>query len=360
MTAARRHQLLADALATVAPRPGRPRSADLLIERVDEVESTSTDLLNRRRLVEPPGDHRLVDPASNASVAGLPPGLIDEGGAPIRPERIGAVWLIAAHQTGGRGRRGRQWRSDPQASLAASLAIEAALPADPGALTLVAGAAIARTLRAFGAQPWLKWPNDLYLRADDGSWTKAGGILCESRILSHPAPAPVPASLPGADRPTWRLVVGCGLNLFPAPLRAGDPAALARSGPVIEGSSSVIAGPPPVIAGSPPVVAGPPPGHLFGHPDPDLRDRLEEALGLALATALHAALRDGPASGLATWAEFDLLAGQAVMIHGADGVSQAVARGIDASGRLRVVDPADPSRCRALVAEEVSIRRLPG
>ncbi len=337
MTAARRLQLLADALATVAPRPGQPRSADLLIERVDEVESTSTDLLNRRRLVELPGDPRLDDPASDAAVPGLPPGLIDEAGAAIRPERVGAVWLVAGHQTGGRGRRGRQWRSDPQASMAASLAIEAALPADPGALTLVAGAAIARTLRAFGAQPWLKWPNDLYLRGDDGSWTKAGGILCESRILSHPAPAS--ASPPGANRPTWRLVVGCGLNLFPTSVLAGEPA---RS------------------TGSPPVVAGPPPGHLFDHPDPELRDRLEQALGLALATALHAALRDGPAAGLANWAEFDLLAGQAVMIHGADGVSQAVARGIDASGRLWVVDPADPSRCRALVAEEVSIRRLPG
>lgn len=340
MTAARRLQLLADAIATVSALPGQPRGADLLIERVAEVDSTSTELLNRRRLSDDSGDG-------------------------IRPERIAAVWLVAGHQTGGRGRRGRQWRSDPEASLAASLAIEAALPADPGALTLVAGAAVARTLTAFGARPWLKWPNDVYLRGADGGWTKAGGILCESRILAGTTPGPV--TPPGAGRPIWRLVVGCGLNLFPVPRHVGAPG---RPGSHVEpdsgGSGSGSGAGAGAGAGATaepqtgPVVAGPPPGHLFDHPDPELRDRLEQALGLALASALHAALRDGPGPGLADWAQFDLLAGQAVVVHGADGVSQAIARGIDASGRLRVSDQADPARCRALVAEEVSIRRLPG
>ena len=100
------------------------RRDDLLIERIDRIGSTSTALLERPALVD--------DEAAAALAA---------AGQPVAG--IGAVWLVALHQTGGRGRRGRAWRSDPQASLAASLAIEAALPAEPGALTLVAGATVA-------------------------------------------------------------------------------------------------------------------------------------------------------------------------------------------------------------------------
>ena len=324
------------------PPAGRPRPTDLLIERVDEIGSTSTELLDRRQLVA------AADRA----------GLADDSGVIIRPASVGAVWLIAADQTGGRGRRGRQWRSDPRASLTASLAIEAGLPADPAALTLVAGAAVATTLQSFGTRPWLKWPNDIYLRDAAGELTKAGGILCESRIIASAGP--------GSDRPTWRLVIGCGLNLFPS---ADRTATITRSRETGMGGNdndrnndrnndSGNDNGNAVAADAAAVPAGPPPGHLFEYADPELRDRLEQALGLALARAVNAALHDGPAAGLANWARFDLLAGQAVSIHGSDGISRAIARGIDASGRLLVSDAAEPAPCRALVAEEVSIRRL--
>ena len=294
--------------------------SDLLIERVDEIGSTSTALLERPALVDTPA----------AAALGA--------GATAGDPSVGAVWLIAGHQTGGRGRRGRQWRSDPGASLAASLAIEAALPAEPGALTLVAGAAVARTLLTFGARPGLKWPNDVYLQRPDGELAKAGGILCESRMLG------------GTRPPVWRLVVGCGLNLFPATVTT------------MAGADTAAAIPPSATAG----LEGPPPGHLFDHADPVLRERLELALGVALAKAISAALRIGPEAGLADWKTFDLLAGQRIRIHGApEGgaggpptVTEAIARGIDGSGRLLVSDAADPDRCRALIAEEVSIRRL--
>lgn len=278
--------------ASSGPAPGAVVEGRLLIERIAEVDSTSTALLQR-------------------------PALLGEFAA------AGAVatWLIAGHQTGGRGRRGRHWRSDPGASLAASFGIESALPAEPGCLTLVAGAAVAETLASFGAQPWLKWPNDVYLRAADGRLTKAGGILAESRIL---------AAGSNGRAPQWRLVVGCGLNLFPLP--AAD---WAGTG-----------------------VPGPPPGHLFDREDPVLRGHLETALGQALLAALATALVEGPAAGLARWARFDLLAGASVIVHGASGAWQGVAEGVDPGGRLLVRETVDRSSCRALVAEEVSIRRL--
>ena len=324
------------------------RRDDLLIERIDRIGSTSTALLERPALVD--------DEAAAALAA---------AGQPVAG--IGAVWLVALHQTGGRGRRGRAWRSDPQASLAASLAIEAALPAEPGALTLVAGAAVARTLVAFGARPVLKWPNDVYLQRADGALSKAGGILCESRIISAFSGNPGPGGGAGTGhrpssgaRPIWRLVVGCGLNLFPAS--------------AVASASSPAPTPTPTPTPTPAeALAGPPPGHLFDHFDPALRERLEVALGAALASAIVEALRDGPAAGLADWRRFDLLAGQPIRIHtqvARGGVAragpaqyeetEAIARGIDASGRLLVSDAGDPARCRALVAEEVSIRRLGG
>src|SRR5260221_5361283 len=93
--------------------------------------------------------------------------LLDEG----KP----GVLLIADEQTAGRGRRGRRWYSAPGADIAFSLSAEVAKP--PPGLSLVAGVAAARALRALGvAQAALKWPNDLLVGG-----AKLGGILVETR-----------------------------------------------------------------------------------------------------------------------------------------------------------------------------------
>ncbi len=92
--------------------------------------------------------------------------LLDEG----KP----GVLLIADEQTAGRGRRGRRWYSAPGADIAFSLSAEVAKP--PPGLSLVAGVAAARALRALGvAQAALKWPNDLLVGG-----AKLGGILVET------------------------------------------------------------------------------------------------------------------------------------------------------------------------------------
>lgn len=87
------------------------------------------------------------------------------------------VLLAAEEQTAGRGRRGRRWHSPRGAGITFSLAAPIRRPLrELAALSLVAGVAAARALRALGAPVALKWPNDL-LAAD----AKLGGILVETR-----------------------------------------------------------------------------------------------------------------------------------------------------------------------------------
>src|ERR1700694_78274 len=90
------------------------------------------------------------------------------------------VLLAAETQTAGRGRRGRRRPSDPRGGITFSLALRIARPPrELAALSLVAGVAAARTLRALGvAQAALKWPNDL-----EAGGAKLRGILVETRGL---------------------------------------------------------------------------------------------------------------------------------------------------------------------------------
>jgi BirA family biotin operon repressor/biotin-[acetyl-CoA-carboxylase] ligase len=90
----------------------------------------------------------------------------------------GAVLLAAEEQTAGRGRRGRRWRSAPGAGITFSLSRSLQRPVREAAgLSLVAGVAVARALRALGvAQTALKWPNDLVVNG-----AKLGGILVDTR-----------------------------------------------------------------------------------------------------------------------------------------------------------------------------------
>src|SRR2546425_4330707 len=88
------------------------------------------------------------------------------------------VLLAAEEQTAGRGRRGRRWHSPRGAGVTFSLSAVIRRPVrELAGLSLVAGVAAARALRALGvAQAALKWPNDLVV---DGA--KLGGILVETR-----------------------------------------------------------------------------------------------------------------------------------------------------------------------------------
>lgn len=98
------------------------------------------------------------------------------------------LWLRAVEQEAGRGRLGRTWVSRRGNLYASTIVrLRSGDPA-PATLALVASVALDETLRAYGAEAWIKWPNDLYL--DNGKLT---GILLE--------------------RSANAIVVGIGVNL---------------------------------------------------------------------------------------------------------------------------------------------------
>lgn len=115
------------------------------------------------------------------------------------PPAEGVDVLLAERQTGGRGRRGRQWASPLAANLYLSLSrsFGGGLARLPG-LSLVAGVATAEALHALGfTGVRLKWPNDLVIMQGD-ALCKLGGLLVEGGG-EHAGPV--------------RAVLGLGLNV---------------------------------------------------------------------------------------------------------------------------------------------------
>jgi BirA family transcriptional regulator, biotin operon repressor / biotin---[acetyl-CoA-carboxylase] ligase len=139
------------------------------VHRLDEVGSTNTYVLDQARL-------------------GAPAGLV----------------AVADHQTAGRGRLDRRWESPPGANLLASILLRPGcgngdVHLCSGAVAL-AGADACR--EATGAEPVLKWPNDLLL---DG--LKLAGVLAEAQFAGPSLTA---------------VVVGIGINVaWPGPAEAG-------------------------------------------------------------------------------------------------------------------------------------------
>ena len=89
------------------------------------------------------------------------------------------VLVSAYEQTAGRGRMGRKWVAAPGRNLTVSLAMSRV--ADGFHAGAVAGLAVLDLVReaAPGAEPYLKWPNDVYVGD-----AKLAGILCEG-VLEH-------------------------------------------------------------------------------------------------------------------------------------------------------------------------------
>lgn len=102
---------------------------------------------------------------------------------------------LAEHQTAGRGRRGRQWRTTPYRNLMLSVSHQLPLrPADLTGLSLAMGVAAADSLHAAGfTDVGLKWPNDLLCKD-----RKLGGVLVD---------------LQGESEGPTRVVVGLGVNV---------------------------------------------------------------------------------------------------------------------------------------------------
>ncbi len=117
----------------------------------------------------------------------------------------GPLWVVAASQTKGRGRRGRTWISKP-GNLFASLLAEIDAPLETcGQLSFVAALAVGDLVSFYASdgEVTLKWPNDILLNR-----RKIAGILVE-------------ASSSGAAS---RIIVGCGVNLANHPDETEFPA----------------------------------------------------------------------------------------------------------------------------------------
>jgi BirA family biotin operon repressor/biotin-[acetyl-CoA-carboxylase] ligase len=103
------------------------------------------------------------------------------------------VVVVAASQSGGRGRMGRSWGSPPGGVYASAIFRPPVAPVMVGTLALAMGVGLAWGLERLGAHPELKWPNDV--RLADG---KVAGLLLEMSAES--------------DRVEW-VVAGFGLNV---------------------------------------------------------------------------------------------------------------------------------------------------
>lgn len=197
--------------------------------------------------------------------------------------------VVADEQTGGRGRRQRQWHSPPGGNVYFSLGWRFKGGA-PAALPLVAAVGLCRALDDIGlAGHGIKWPNDVLLGE-----RKLAGILVEAQSAGS---GPLCA------------VIGIGLNVD-MPQQGAD---------------------------------------LIDRPWTDLKEHLGDGLPernrivAALADQLMSAMAGLMAGGLqpfhADWSRRDLLAGRQVAVEGAGQVVAGRANGIDAEGALRIDRP---------------------
>jgi BirA family transcriptional regulator, biotin operon repressor / biotin---[acetyl-CoA-carboxylase] ligase len=224
----------------------------------------------------------------------------------LPPRANHAAIVLAEHQTGGRGRRGRGWIAPPGGAICLSLAWQYAdMPADLSALSLVVGLCVVNALTELGVESQLKWPNDLVTRGG-----KLGGILIEMRAE---AGGPV------------HVVVGIGLNVL---LDAATRVAVEKTGNTADDLRAQRAAPP---------------------------DRNTVVAGLLarLVPALEGFPRHGFAPHLANWHECDALREREVRVENAGEITRGIARGIDAHGALLVETPAG---VRRFISGEVTVR----
>ena len=90
--------------------------------------------------------------------------------------------IAARRQTAGRGQRGNSWESEPDKNLTFSLVVRPTdlRPSQQFCISEATALAVVTTLRAYGLEATVKWPNDIYV-AD----SKICGILIDHSIDSQ-------------------------------------------------------------------------------------------------------------------------------------------------------------------------------
>jgi BirA family biotin operon repressor/biotin-[acetyl-CoA-carboxylase] ligase len=212
---------------------------------------------------------------------------------------------LAELQHAGRGRRGRLWVSPFAANLYLSLLWRSAAGAAAlGGLSLVAGLAVLRSLRAFGIDSaGLKWPNDILVGR-----AKLAGILID---------------VVGESSGPCAVIIGVGINVaMPAPAAAG----IDQAWTDLQTASGRT-------------------GISRNHLAACLLDHMLPAVAAFEAEGLHPFLEE--------WRCHDLVDGRDVDLRLANEVICGTARGVDASGALLV--DTDTGR-RRFASGEVSVR----
>ncbi|MBT8099931.1 MAG: biotin--[acetyl-CoA-carboxylase] ligase [Gammaproteobacteria bacterium] len=206
---------------------------------------------------------------------------------------------VVDHQTAGRGRHGRTWRSAAGNSLCMSLSFTFDRePESLPSLTLAVGVAVAEALGGFGLPGvMLKWPNDLLV---DNA--KLGGILTESRLLG------------GGHA---NVVTGVGINMKLTPDL--DDAIQSDWNFGATGLDS------------------------FGLGN-IVRDELAGAIVNSLSDALDLFEGQGIQAFERRFESMDWLRGQQVIVESSDGIEHGVANGIASDGALLLQQDGGPRR----------------
>ena len=218
---------------------------------------------------------------------------------------IDGVVYTAEVQTGGRGRRGRQWVSPFAQNIALSIGIAIDRPtAEIGAISLAIGEAIATELEALSiANVKLKWPNDLLI-----GQCKLGGILIE---------------LADAQRPA-ALIVGIGVNVNSSP------------GQDVTGDYRAT--------------------HIQAHVSSACsRNTLVARLINGVRGAIHLYESDGFAPFKRKWSVRDVLLGKPVVLHGVEPPIRGVGVGIDDEGAYLIDTGTKTERA---IGGELSLRAV--
>ncbi len=198
---------------------------------------------------------------------------------------------LADHQTAGRGRRDRTWRSPPSSGLCLSIAYTfSRVPDKLPSLTLALGIGVAEALERLGIGGIrLKWPNDIV--ACDG---KLGGILTEVQN--------------GASNGVT-VVAGIGLNVeLPDSMRLLDGPSWTNK--VVDLKE---------CTGNPPS-----------------RERLSVAVIESLFECMVRFQSDGFAPFQDSWERYDWLKGKQIIVDTPDGRYCGVADGVDYDGALSI------------------------
>ena len=119
---------------------------------------------------------------------------------------------VTSKQTAGKGRRGRTWISPPDVNVYMSILLKPDFrPETAPMLTLVMALAVYRACEELYSEKSkfaIKWPNDIVVSAQEGSWRKICGILTEMRL---------------EEKEIRDIVIGTGVNVnqtqFPEEIR---------------------------------------------------------------------------------------------------------------------------------------------